>query len=315
MALKTSDLLDFYYTELYPELQELEKERLRVKRQVIWSVVIIAAIALALMKATYGTTIDAPFYIAGVALLFGTGVVNGLISSYRKRFKSDILGRLVARIDPKLVYQPFGMVSKNLFQRSGLFGTDFDHYEGHDLIHGRIGETPLRLSNLKVEKDSGKPGRRRQRVTIFSGTFIVTEFHKTFHHTLKIYPDVAEKYMGVVGGWLQGTGSGVVRLDSPAFEKEFKVIADDPVEAHYLLTPNIMEKLVRLRRKADAPVYLSFRRNQLFIAIDNGGGWFEPTLFKSLLRVDVFRNYVENLNLVLGIVEDLNLNRRIWSKE
>jgi hypothetical protein len=120
----------------------------------------------------------------------------------------------------------------------------------------------------------------------------------------------------VVGSWLQDVASDkLVRMDSPAFEKEFKVLADDPVEAHYLLTPNIMEKLVQLKRKAGAPVYLSFKYDKLFIAIANGGQWFEPSLFKSLLSLDIFKSYIENLNLVLGIVEDLNLNRRIWSKE
>jgi hypothetical protein len=167
-----------------------------------------------------------------------------------------------------------------------------------------------------VEKETTDSKGRKHRTTIFAGTFIVTEFHKHFRKTVKVYPDIAEKYLGVVGSWLQDVaGDKLVRMDSPAFEKEFKVLADDPVEAHYLLTPNIMEKLVQLKRKAGAPVYLSFKYDKLFIAIANGGQWFEPSLFKSLLSLDIFKAYIENLNLVLGIVEDLNLNRRIWSKE
>ena len=318
MAVKTSDLLDFYYEELYPELEKLEKERLAVRKRLFFSFAVIGVAALFFLKATYEMPHggDIAFWIVAAAMGTGGFVYRWLTDDYRRRFKANIFRRLITRIDPTLLYNPAGMVPRTLFQLSGLFGDDIDYYDGNDLIRGTIGDTPLEFSDLKVEKETRDSKGRRHRVTIFAGTFIVTEFHKNFQHTVKVYPDVAEKYLGVVGGWLQGMTSGkLVRMDSPAFEKEFKVVADDAVEAHYLLTPNIMEKLVQLRKKADAPVYLSFRLDKLFIAIANGGDWFEPTLFKSLLGVDIFKSYIENLNLVLGIVEDLNLNRRIWSKE
>jgi hypothetical protein len=39
---------------------------------------------------------------------------------------------------------------------------------------------------------------------------------------------------------------------------------------------------------------------------------FEPKLFKSMLSLAPMREYFENIQLMLGIVEDLNLNKRIW---
>ena len=315
MNLKTSDLLDFYYDELYPQLQVLEEERKKVGKKILWVVAVIGSLALYLIWYTHETSVDVAIQIVAIALGAGALVVNWIMTGYRRKFKHNIFRQIVARIDPTLIYSPTGMVPKTLFQLSGLFDGEIDHYTGNDLIKGKIGETPIEFSDLKVEKESTDSKGRRHRHTIFSGTFIMTEFHKNFRHTVRVYPDVAEKYLGVFGGWLQGVADGkLVRMDSPAFEKEFKVIADDPVEAHYLLTPNIMEKLVLLKKKADAPIYLSFKLDKLFIAIANGGAWFEPTLFKSLLSLDVFKSYVENLDLVLGIVEELNLNRRIWSK-
>jgi len=35
MSLKTSDLLDFYYDELYPKLKELDSERKSVLKKVV----------------------------------------------------------------------------------------------------------------------------------------------------------------------------------------------------------------------------------------------------------------------------------------
>ncbi len=316
MNLKASDLLDFYYDELYPKLQELEIERKSVLKKVITASVAIGIVALVLLSLFHGSGGDGTIEISIVAFAAMAFTANWFMTDYRRKFKKRIFKELIARIDPALLYNPSGTIPRQIFTLSGLFNTDIDYYEGNDLIKGKIGATPIEFSDIKVQKEVRDSKGRKRRNTIFAGTFIVTEFHKQFHKPVLVYPDVAEKYFGVVGSWFQGAVNGkLVRMDSPAFEKEFKVYSDDPVEAHYLLTPVIMEKLVALRKKADAPVYLSFRLNKLFIAIENGGNWFEPTLFKSLLSIDVFKSYIENLNLILSIVEELNLNRRIWSKE
>ena len=314
--LRTSDLLDFYYDELYPSLLQLEKERKSVLKRIVTAFVVLVSGAGSIEYFQYRNagSFDLDLLVGAFA---GGGLIAAWIArDYRKRFKREIFRRLVLRIDPSLTYRPDGAIDRTLFDLSALFPTDYDRYEGNDYIEGTIGKTPIRFSDLKVQKETRDSKGRRHTTTVFAGTFVVTEFHKHFHNEVKIYPDLAEKYLGVFGSWLQEMMTAhLVRLDSPAFEKEFKVYAQDPVEAHYLLTPNIMEKLVKLRRNANAPVYLSFRLDKLFVAIENGGEWFEPTIFRSLLRLEVFKSYVGNLELLLGIVEELNLNRRIWSKE
>jgi Protein of unknown function (DUF3137) len=42
---------------------------------------------------------------------------------------------------------------------------------------------------------------------------------------------------------------------------------------------------------------------------------FEPKLFKSMLDLRPMQEYFEILQLMLGIVDDLNLNQRIWTKQ
>ena len=42
---------------------------------------------------------------------------------------------------------------------------------------------------------------------------------------------------------------------------------------------------------------------------------FEPRLFQTLLDFKPVRQYFEDIELAVGIVDDLNLNTRIWSKQ
>jgi len=53
----------------------------------------------------------------------------------------------------------------------------------------------------------------------------------------------------------------------------------------------------------------------VFVAVSYTRNLFEPRLFKTLLDFSPIRQYYEDLALAIGIVDDLNLNMRIWSKE
>jgi hypothetical protein len=65
----------------------------------------------------------------------------------------------------------------------------------------------------------------------------------------------------------------------------------------------------------DKQVYLSFAASKLHVAIAYKKNLFEPKLFQSVLNMQTMQEYLEDLLLVVSIVEELNLNTRIWSKQ
>ena len=50
-----------------------------------------------------------------------------------------------------------------------------------------------------------------------------------------------------------------VKLESPDFEKQFDVYGNDPVEARYLLTPLLMERILQLDQRFGEGLTMSFR--------------------------------------------------------
>jgi hypothetical protein len=63
------------------------------------------------------------------------------------------------------------------------------------------------------------------------------------------------------------------------------------------------------------PVWLSFRDGILHVAMGRGKAeLFEPRYFTRIDRQECLRIY-DDLRIVLDIIEDLNLNTRIWSKQ
>jgi iron complex transport system permease protein len=61
-------------------------------------------------------------------------------------------------------------------------------------------------------------------------------------------------------------------------------------------------------------VRLAFVGSKVFLAIDSAKNLFEPPLFRALTSA-VVEEYWADIQLFGGVVEQLNLNTRIWTKE
>jgi Protein of unknown function (DUF3137) len=155
------------------------------------------------------------------------------------------------------------------------------------------------------------------RSQIFKGLFFVGDFNKNFQGHTIVVPDYAERYLGNLAQDLQALNQQrgqLVRLEDPEFEKLFAVYSTDQIEARYLLSPSLMQRLVDFTKKARRETFVSLINDKIYIAIKYDEDLFEPKLFKTMVDFTPVREYFETLQLMMGIVEELNLNRRIWTK-
>ena len=121
----------------------------------------------------------------------------------------------------------------------------------------------------------------------------------------------------LIGNWLQSKNMArneLIKMDDPKFEKEFVVYSTDQVEARYILSHSLMKKLLHFKHKSKHPLHISFAQNHIHMAIDYDEDLFEPAIFSSLLDYKVAMAYVQTLHLAIGIVQELKLNEKLWSK-
>jgi hypothetical protein len=250
-------------------------------------------------------------------------------AGYRDNFKVDVVRPIIARLNPELEYWPDGSVSRAEYEASGLFRHDIDRFSGEDLVQGKVGGTRIRFSEVHVEdrrqSGSGKD-RRTEWVTVFRGVFVIADFPKRFRGRTVVLPDTAQRFLGGIGQTLQAMNLArgqLIKLEDPEFEREFVVYGDDQIEARYLLSTSLMQRILDFQRKAGHDVHLSFADAKLHIALPSSHDRLEPPPLIQLLSYGrapeteqaVLRRiaeYVADLGLVLGIVNDLNLNRDIW---
>jgi hypothetical protein len=133
-----------------------------------------------------------------------------------------------------------------------------------------------------------------------------------------VLPDIAERLLGHVGQELQALAQyrgELIKFEDTEFEKFFAVYSDDEIQARYVLSMSLIRRIVDFRKKINKKIFLSFIESKVYVAIDCERDLFEPRFSATLLDFDLVREYFEDLQLAVGIVEDLNLNTRIWSKE
>lgn len=317
----TSELTDFYYKELYPSLNELEKTRTHILSRLKWygsmGAVVFLLTALWMGK-NFGLLHPLMMGIVIGFTALASMTYRFMTHEYAKDFKAHIITPLIGAIDPHLLYNPNFMVSQHLFSRCALFQHNIDRYRGNDYVKGSIDGVNLEFSDIHAEYQTKDSKGRTQWHTLFRGLFLVAEFNKHFKSRTVILPDLAEKTFGnLIGGWLQSknkTRDSVIQLDDPEFEKKFVVYGNDPIEARYILTHAMMKRIVQFQKKISHPLFISFVHNHIHIAIATQKDLFEPSIFTSLLDYKQAMEYVNTLSNTIGLVEELKLNEKLWSK-
>ncbi len=320
---KLSEITDYYYNDLGPIIKDLDKKRQEVRRRILFYYSFVA-IALT-WGAYYITTLcdDPDYFMIGigyfVVMMVSFGIVMAIVSKdYVKEFKKKVIAPLIKFIDPNLNYDPQRYIPESLLRYSGIVTSRIDRYSGNDYVSGEIDGVHIEFSDIKADQRREDSEGHVEYVTIFEGVLLKAEFPKHFHSRTFVFPDTAEKKFGsMIGRFLQShsTSHGeLIKMDNPEFEKEFVVYGDDTIEAHYILTQSMMERMLEFKKRVGHSVAFSFVGGEMFVAVYYDKDTLEPSIFSSLLDYKIAKEYIETLFYAMGIVEELNLNKKLWSK-
>jgi len=319
---KFSEVIDYYYSELNPIVKELEKKRQKVKRNIItWMIGGVVAIFILITAVMSHTDVDI-FLQSGIVLLGASVGLYGFLykmmsKGYNIEFKLRVIEPLIKFIDPNLKYTPNATIPEYIFKKSKIITDDIDLYHGDDLVEGVVDGVNIAFCDLHVEKEYKDSNNDSDYQTLFQGIFLQAEFPKEFHGTTVVLPDMAENIFGsYLGRMLQSFGNEMqlVKLDNVEFEKYFVVYSSDQIEARYILSHSMMERMIKFRKKVGHRISFSFVGGEMFVGVHYNRESLEASVFGSLLEYKIVKEFVESLYYSLEIVQELKLNQKIWSK-
>ncbi len=315
------ELRNLFETQLKPALLSLETLRKKLMyKYILFILGILVSFAIPFF---FGHQIHALMYvgIGGVLLfIFLLVMLNGQKRIYRAEFKQKVVKEIVNLINPEWNYQPDGRISEMDYNRSELFTTRYDRYQGDDRVFGSIDKTDFEFSELHTEykTTTTKDGKTEEHWhTIFKGIFAHADFNKEIKGKTLVLPDTAEKLFGGFGKKLQSLSSRgqLVKMENVEFEKLFVVYGSDQIESRYILTPTMMEALINIRKTYGKNVYFSFIGSRVYFAISFNKDLFEPHIFKSGVRFEDVQQMNDQISIIQTLVNEMNLNTRIWTKD
>lgn len=223
-------------------------------------------------------------------------------------FKDKVVRRMVEFLDPSFKYQTANHVKLSEILQSGMFQDQKLKVSGSDMIQGIEDSVPFKFSDVHVTREKTFVGKNEDpEESILVGSFFIAEFNKTFKNPVFVYSK--KTFGGISGISYQGDK---VRLEDPDFDKQFIVYSPDQIEARFILTPSMMERLKALRSRMGNNVYIVFANNNIYIANNNGKDRFEVGMLSSINKRESIIGYYNDLAEQLAIIDELKLNLKIW---
>ena len=308
------DYVDFdsLAQKLAPTLQVLENKRKELLRKgrsegLIYAAIflVVGVIALLILKLE---GIFGPIVIVVISVIIFITCINNKSKIFSFFYKEEVVDEIIHAFCPNAAYSPNGGVGEDLFRNSGLF-TSPDRYHAEDLIEGCLDKTSFICSEVHAEERRArytKNGVRYYWVDIFKGFLFIADFHKEFQGETTVLRDSFFKIK---------MGASRVKMENPDFEKVFDVFSTNQIEARYLITPSMMERMLKLDSNFKKGVTISFRNSTILVAIPDSKNRFEADVWSSLSDMSILKSDFAVLQSLLEIVDELNLNTRIWSKE
>ena len=315
-------LKEFYEKELVGILRRYENIRVSILAQIHKYAVALLVIGI---LATLAIIIFVPVKFKFLAFLpilgassFHVMVRRYFTRTYRTFFKDDIIERIIRFVDSSFEYYPKKHIESPLYDVSKLFTDNHNSYQGKDLVKGQIGKTKFMFSELHTEY-TGARGQDDERPvdTIFKGIYFMGDFNKDFDGYTLVIPRTGTRFFNKPAKFINDVDSRAnqVKLEDPEFESMFVVYGTDQIEARYILTPGLMQRIKNYKYKTGKEIGLSFVCSYVFVAISLEDDIFEPKLYETLLDFGPIEEYYDDLMLAVSIIEELNLNLRIWSKQ
>ena len=300
------------FVALAPITENLENKRLELKSEgkktgliagLITAAVLFIVVLLAGAPVIVGFGLGVVFFL----ILFFV-CINNKSSELTAYYKKDIVSKLIESQVPGAEYHPNKGISQNEFHSMNLFNKP-DRYKTEDLIKGKIDKTDFGCAEVVAEERHvtvDSKGRRTEYWSeIFNGFIFIADFHKHFNGVTKISRDSLFKF---------SFAGERVKLENIEFEKLYDVYSTDQVEARYLLSPSMMEKFIALDKKFKGDIVACFNNSSIYIAIPDSENHFEASIWKNITK-DMIEKEFSLIFSLISIINELNLNTRIWSKQ
>ena len=229
------------------------------------------------------------------------------LSFLKKKLKRDfaapMMRQALSEVFTRVEYDPLHFLPADFLELSAMeFPFDIDRVEGSDYIHAEYKGLDLKLSDIRLidRRNSGKNSRN---VTVFEGLWMVCDFHKEITCDLLLQEKSGFSIRFIDRLRLN---HALIETENAAFNDKFLISASIEHDAFYLLTPQMMERILQMDSRGGGVSYMRFTRaGKVHIAINSGKNFFELT--NSWDPDRIMANFQNEIRYITDLIDILRL--------
>lgn len=281
------------------------------------------------------------YWIQSVAT--SVGKVAHKDAKMEELIKKEIGGEIVRFFGDDFSFEPLGEIEKAWINKSLTLPAAAEENFGEDYVQGTVGNTQVEFSEVVLSSNpfskevrgiffTDAQRRHAEKVegytmdklaseesSFFRGLYFIADFPKEFRgHTL-VRPTNFRSYDPDARLEASRYPMERVHLEDPKLETLYNVYSTDQQQARYILSTSMMERIKHFRDRTEKCVFFSFYATNMHVAIP-----YEQNLLEletrlitevdpeSVLDRERIFGYFKDLKFILDVVEDFNLNTRIW---
>jgi len=299
-ALLAGELGQWLATQNDARAEAKRKARFRMTLSV--ALAIVAALLVATLTSSAELTV---FTGAGIFGL-GAGWAHAAKAPIMRAIKERMNGKIAAALELNYAHD---CLPGHEYERAKTFDLlpSYDREAFEDRWWGHIGEIPFAVYEAHLEQWQGS-GKNRRLVTVFRGSIMTIAFQRRFHGTTLVERSGTRI---TFFGLRDSISPGGVKLDrvkmvDPRFAEDFWVWTTDPVEAHYLVHPEYVERLIAVEQAFQGQkIRALFQGGELLILLDSGN-MFETGSLDATRDRDLLATCIAQFSSLANLAVRLN---------
>lgn len=233
--------------------------------------------------------------------------LNKDIQIFNSEYKKVFVHSTLEKVFDNLNYYPNKGLSESVISLTGAMSTG-DRFTSNDYISGTYKNVKFEQSDIHIEekhKETDDEGNVRVSwVTIFLGRWMIFDFNKRFKANIQVH-----------SGNLPFINSSKIKFEDEEFNKMFSVFANNEHDAFYVLTPQMLEKIKKIKQSLNCGLIFCFQDSKLNIAINNYNDSFECDVFKEINEEEIENNIIKDIKLITDFINELNLDNNLFIQE
>lgn len=291
--------------EVIQQLNEAKAQSNKKTKKILLTTAAILAV-LSLVRILH------PLVALGILLVFWLSLLYYYRYKRNVVYKTKVVPQLVQTVCPGATYSAKGTLTKDIFKGAGMYRTGWgEEFKNEDTIRGKVGETDFVYGEVELYHMQ-QTGKSAVKVVDFKGFIFEADFNKYFQGVTMLTSDI---------GFMSKTQPGIFSkmkrciMEDVNFERMYNTYSTNDQEARYILTPALQHRIMEMNRTfatqlGDKHLSISFRANRMLIAVPSDTDRFEVKYDLDSVKRDLLA-----ISVMIDVIEQLNLNLRIWSKE